>query len=233
MRFHTIVALLTLVGCVHLSRPVPVDPGVNFAAHVEHDKIVLDRVPGGQDGEVKAARRFQLTGSPAFLVVTNGKTVAEIALTAPATVELRRTEGGGTPARGGIEPSWEDNSVRLTLRTSGDTFRSDLFGRSGGGTGPEVLSRRAQTIIDVRGTYRAVLRDAKGSDVGWLRVKVSPYAESPRIYDGVVPAEVGPALAAATALALNSEIDWIEAHTIDVYRGESGGPLRGSVPLGK
>jgi hypothetical protein len=32
---------------------------------------------------------------------------------------------------------------------------------------------------------------------------------------------------------LQSEIDWIENHTIDVYRGSTGGPLRASVPLGK
>ena len=96
-----------------------------------------------------------------------------------------------------------------------------------------MLSRNAQTVLDVRGTYRAALRDAKGGETGWLRVKVTPYAESPRIYDGVLPAEVGPGLAAATAVALGSEIDWIENHALNVYRGTSGGPLRESVPMGR
>jgi hypothetical protein len=234
MRFLTTIALLALVGCIHLSRQVPIDPAVNFAAHAEHDQIVLDRVPGGQNGVVKAARRFQLTGSPTFVVITNGQTVAKLALTAPATVQVRRTDGASAPALGGIEPSWEDNAVRLTFRSSGDTtYRSDLFQRTEAGTGPQLLTRTAQTVIDVRGTYRTTLRDAKGGDAGWLRVKVSPYAESPRIYDGVLPTDVGPGLAAATAVALNSEIDWIENHTLDVYRGQSGGPLRESVPLGR
>jgi hypothetical protein len=57
--------------------------------------------------------------------------------------------------------------------------------------------------------------------------------ESPRIYDGVLPSDVGPGVAAATAVALSSEIDWIESHTFDVYRGTGGGPLQESVPLGR
>src|SRR6185436_18193648 len=109
--------------------------------------------------------------------------------------------------------------------------RSDVFQRQGVGGGPPVLTRTAQTILDVRGRYRAALRDGKGGEVGWLRVKVTPYAESLRIYDAVLPAEVSPGFAAAAAVALNSEIDWIESHTLDVYRGNSGGPLRESVPL--
>ena len=86
-------------------------------------------------------------------------------------------------------------------------------------------------MIDVRGTYQAALRDAKGAPVGWLRVRVGPYLPAPRIFEGVVPAAVDPALSAAAAVALDAEIDWIEAHALDVYRGDGGGGLERSVPL--
>jgi hypothetical protein len=54
-----------------------------------------------------------------------------------------------------------------------------------------------------------------------------------RLYDGLLPAAVGPGLAAAAAVALGSELDWIEDHALDVYRGSSGGPVRESIPLGR
>jgi hypothetical protein len=234
MRILTTLALLVLPGCVRMSRPVSIDPDVNFAAHVEHDQIVLDRVPGGHGGVVEVPGWFHWGTSPSFVVTSDGQTVADLSLTAPATVQVRSGGGAGAPVLGAVEPSWEDNAIRLTLRPSGDAIlRSDLFARTVTGGGPPVLSRNAQSVIDVRGTYRAALRDAKGGETGWLRVKVTPYAESPRIYDGVLPADVGPGLAAATAVALGSEIDWIEGHTLDVYRGTSGGPLRESVPMGR
>ena len=235
MRIHVSLALLTLLGCgqLQLSRPVEIDPDVNFAAHVEHDHIMLDRLPGVHGGVVEAPGWFHLGTTPSFVVLSEGVKVADLSLTAPATVQVRSAGGAGAPMLGEVEPSWEDNAIRLTLRSSGDVLKSDLFARSVTGGGPSVLSRNAQTVLDVRGTYRAALRNAKGGETGWLRVKVSPYAESPRIYDGVLPAEVGPGLAAATAVALGSEIDWIEGHTLNVYRGTSGGPLRESVPMGR
>ena len=134
---------------------------------------------------------------------------------------------------GSVEPSWEDNAIRLTLRSGDVVYRSDLFARTVVGGGPPQLSRTAQTVLEVRGTYRAALRDAKGAEKGWLRVKITSYSQAARIYDGVVPPELGPGVAAAVAVALDSEIDWIESHAIDVYRGAEGGPLRESVPLGR
>jgi len=235
MRIPASLALLTLLGCgrLQLSRSVEIDPDVNFAAHVEHDHIMLDRLPGLHGGVVEAPGWFHWGTTSSFVVLSEGKKVADLSLTAPATVQVRGGGGSGAPMLGEIEPSWEDNAIRLTLRSSGDVLRSDLFERTVTGGGPPALSRNAQTVLDVRGTYRAALRDAKGGETGWLRVKVTPYAESPRIYDGVLPAEVGPGLAAATAVALGSEIDWIENHALNVYRGTSGGPLRESVPMGR
>ena len=71
-------------------------------------------------------------------------------------------------------------------------------------------------------------------EAGWLRVRVTPYAESPRIYDGVLPHDLAPGVAAAFAVALSSEIDWIESHALDVNRGKgTSGPLEQSVPMGR
>jgi hypothetical protein len=36
----------------------------------------------------------------------------------------------------------------------------------------------------------------------------------------VLPEAVAPGLAAAAALALDTEIDWIESHSLDAYRGD-------------
>src|SRR3989442_11157246 len=127
MRVPTTLALLALLGCVRLSRPVPIDPGVNFAAHVQRDEIVLDRVPGGHGGRVDVPGWFHW-GEPSFVVTANGQTVADLALTAPATVQVRTRGGVDAPVLAAVEPSWEDNAIRLTLHSSRDAvLRSDVF----------------------------------------------------------------------------------------------------------
>ena len=65
-----------------------------------------------------------------------------------------------------------------------------------------------------------------------LRVRISPYQTAPRIYEAALPTTIPPPLAAATAAALDAEVDWIESHATNVYRGTGDGPLERSVPLG-
>jgi hypothetical protein len=81
------------------------------------------------------------------------------------------------------------------------------------------LSRLAETILDVGGMYQAVLRDPDGTSLGWLRVRVNPSGTPVRSYEGFLPALVTPGLAAAATWALDVEVDWIENHSLDVYRG--------------
>jgi len=235
LRSCLVLAAPLLLGC-RLSHQVPIEPGVNFAAHAEHARLVIDRLPGGGAGEVTPPGWFHWPGSasPTLVLTEKNGSVTGLWLTAPATVEARAGTSGTAPRAGLVEPSWEDNAIRLTLRTAAeDKIQTDVFARQATGGGPLALSRVAQSILDVRGVYRAALRDAKGAEAGWLRVRISPYQESMRIYDGLLPAAVGPALAAAAAVALASEIDWIEDHALDVYRGSSGGPVRESIPLGR
>jgi len=231
-----LVALLASSGCRLASRPtVPIETGVNFAAHREHARIVIDRLPDGAGGVVEPPGWFRWGGAPTFVLTRDGQTTAGLWLTAPATVQVRSARSPTAPIVAAVDPSWDDNAIWLTLRPAdGAPLRTSTFERTVTGGGPPVLSRIAQTSIDVRGTYRAVVRNAQGGEVGWLRVKISPYQESPRIYDGVLPSDVAPGAAAAIAVALCSEIDWIETHTLDVNRGTgTTGPLQQSVPMGR
>ncbi len=121
---------------------------------------------------------------------------------------------------GAVEPSWENNAIRLALKPAGHpALRTDRFGREDIGGGMTVLGRTAQLSIEVPGVYRATLRDSDGRVVGWLRVSIGLHQPSPEMYEAVLPPDVDEGLAAASAVALSSEIDWIEDHTYDVYGG--------------
>ena len=220
---------LTL-GCVALHRPVPVDPEATFAAHQEHTGLVIDRLARGRSGELRPPGWFRRPGAPSFVLVADGERIAAFW---PDTerVVVRGTASREAPVVGEVTSSWDQGAIRLALQPAGGpAFRSDPFAREGAGTGTATLTRTAQTVIDVRGTYRATLRDSSGKAVGWLRTRITPYQEASRIFDGVLPAAIQPELAVAAATALNTEIDWIEDHALNVYRGTSGGPLERSIP---
>ena len=237
MRLHVLVASgLAISGCHLISPPeIPIESGVTFAAHAAHGKIVIDRMPEGSRGEVVPAGLFHWGGAPTFVVKRDDQPVDDIWLTSTATVEVAPHTAGGDVARSRIVPAWDENTVRFTVnRPNLPVLHTDVFARTTSGGGPGALSRTAQTSIDVRGTYRAPLRDPGGGEIGWLRVRISPYQEAPRIYDGVFPADFGTGLAAGMVVALSSEIDWIQAHTLDIYRGNSiDGPPQQSVPMGR
>lgn len=193
--------------------------GATFAAHQVHNGFRIDRLPGGGTGVVESARWINWPGSPQFRVRAEEAPLGDLWLIAPAHVEVR--ERGVPRPTGEVEPAWDDGAIRLTLRpASGAPLRSGLFQRIGG-SGYSVLSRNAQTLLDVHGTYRADILDANNRRVGWWEVHIAEPFE-PRLFEGVVPG-VSPAMEAGVTLALNSEIDWIEDHTLDVYRGTSSG----------
>src|SRR5207253_8087391 len=43
---RTVLVLVAAVGCAFHPPHVPVDPDVTFAAHEEHGRVVVDRLPG-------------------------------------------------------------------------------------------------------------------------------------------------------------------------------------------
>ncbi len=222
--FKVRLLLLTLlIGCGPVALPASeLDPGATFAAHQVHNGFFIDRLRGGGTGIVEPARWISWPGSPQFRVRTEAATLGDLWLVAPARVEVR--ESAPPRTAGNVEPAWDNGAIRLTLRpATGGLLRSGLFERIGG-SGYSVLSRNAQTLLDVRGTYRAEILDANDRRVGWWGVHIAEPFE-PRLFEGVVPG-VSLAMEAGVTLALNSEIDWIEDHTLDVYRGTSSGRLR-------
>jgi hypothetical protein len=216
--------LLAISGCLRPPTPFPVAADVNFAAHAESRRLVLDRTRAGSTGIAVPPQLFRRAGAATFVVKLGKDEVAWIWVTGPDGAVVRRTPSADAPLTGEVRSTWDDNAIRLTLHTSdGTVFASDVFVREGGGTGPDRLSRNAQTVLDARGSFRAELRDAAGGSAGWLRVRVSPYQRAPRIYDDVFPPAIDDPLATAAALVLDAEVSWIEDHALDVYRGAPGG----------
>ena len=54
------------------------------------------------------------------------------------------------------------------------------------------------------------------------RLRIGPYEQAARIYEAALPAGVDDRLGVAAVLSLAREIDWIEAHTTNVYENDNG-----------
>jgi hypothetical protein len=137
---------------------------------------------------------------------------------------LMSQDGGdrrsSTTGQGAVDAYWEHGAIRLAFKSAdGSVVRSDVFERIDGRRTTPVLGPPAETNLDVRGVYRAELRDTGGVSVGWLRVTVSPFDVAPRVYDGSVPASVSAQMLTAALARLDAEVDWIEAHAADVNLG--------------
>jgi hypothetical protein len=214
-----VCALAWATSCLHPSTALPpeqIDPGATFVAHSVHAGFAIDRFEARSAALDAAGWRG---AGPTFLLRADGRTLAALALSAPASVEVRPASGASIVAT--IEPSWEDQAIRLAVHTpDGVVLRTSTFDHVGGTAGASVLARSAATTVDLRGVFRAELRDGAGAPAGWFQVTLaSPGA--PPIFEGALPSDarlVGPAL----VIALGSEIDWIQDHAIDVYRGSDG-----------
>jgi hypothetical protein len=230
VRFLLVVVLVA--ACALHSQPVSVDPGATFAAHREHGGIAIDRLERGKSGRLEPPSWFRWGGKPSFLLESDGQTLAALWL-AGSDVTVRSAPADTAAAIGRVRPDWDHGAIRLSLEPhEGDAFRTDILSRTQAGVGLSTLSRAEQTTLDVRGVYEAQVRDRRGVAVGWLRTRISPYQAAPRIYEAALPTGVPPALAAATAAALDAEIDWIENHSVNVYRGADGDSLGHSIPIG-
>jgi hypothetical protein len=223
-RRSRLLALLALVAVPAACRtvfrpPPPVDPEATFAAHRSGVELVIDRLGADRTGVLRPPGRVRLPGAPAFVLLSGGESVAWFWLDGPARVVARRERAGGGPPLAEVRPSWDDGAIRLTLLPQeGPALNTDTFAREGGGVGPARLSRNARLDIDLRGTFRATVRDAKGNPVGWLRVRTTRSGPVAAAYEGVLPPEYASEVAAAAAVALDAEISWIERQTVDVHR---------------
>lgn len=210
---------LILPGCA-TRVVVPVDPKVDFAAHVEHRGLVVDRGLGGEPAVLEPARTLPFSSGPTFLLQAHDETLAALWVKDPAHVTVRQTPDPAAPVIGRVEAHWNAGAINLTLRPGdGPELHTGLFERTDGPGIPSVLRWNANTVLDVRGMYEADLFDTSGARVGWLRVRISPYLGAGRIYDGVLPPSLPESLATAAFELVDSDVDYIEDHAVDVYQG--------------
>ena len=214
MRLLTICAAIVLAaGCVRYdTQPLPpFDPAATFVAHSVNGGLAIDRIAGGPKGSVQGR-------DAGLFVVTAGDTpIAVIRITSIATI-VGRTQGGeDAPPTLWVTPSWTPEGIRLAVTSPTGTLHTTSFVRIDARSGLQTLSRMGQATLDVRGEFRAEVLDAGGTRRGWFTVRV-PGPDESRLFSSDMPgaaAAVGPAM----ALALVSELDWIDDHLIDVYRG--------------
>jgi len=195
-----------------------VEPGVTFAAHEEHDGLVIDKMEGGEPAFLGPHGWFRRPGSPTYILHVRDSGDVALWVVSPGAIVTRSWPAEGSTSEH-VEPKWENNSIRLRLYpAAGDPLETDVFARVGPQNGASMLSRLDVLSIDLRGTYQAALRGPDGLAVGWLRVSVGTDDRGHVVYAGVLPRAVDETLAAATAVALSTEIDWIEQHVHGVSR---------------
>jgi hypothetical protein len=213
-----VLATALAVACVRFEPPLRaswIDDDATFVAHSEHGGLAIDRSTAARMTRVEARGRGGR--APTFVVRVGDAAIGGLWLGGPAAVTARAGLTDAARITLVIRPEWVEQAIRLSIEANAGRLHTGVFSRVDvrAGTGP--LDRTAQTNLDVRGVYRATVFDDGGVAVGWFEVR-APSPDEPRVFQGRLPPEpalVGPAL----AVALASELDWIDAHTIDVYRG--------------
>jgi hypothetical protein len=209
-------------GCVVAANPIPAEPGVTFAAHTVHGGLVVDHMQNGDTGMAQPEGGLSSLTHPEYDVHFNGAN-GDRRLVGTGPIVIHRGTSDEGPVSGRVEPSWDDQAIRLTLRpTNGPPLKTDVFSRTDAAAGMDEITRTANTSLDLRGSYQATLRDPEGRDVGWLRVEVSPRGATMTKVEGVLPPTVGEGMAVAAAETLREEVDWISQHV----RGISQPPER-------
>ncbi len=231
LQFMILASLAAVGASACRVRTITPEADATFAMHQESRDFVIDRAASVASADVVPAKWLRGPGQPMWALRRDGRTLAAYWIDGDAGTTARAGPTRSDDALGAVRPSWDDNAIRLAIEPrDGDPVRSDLFGRTVGG-GPDALRRSAQTILDVRGRYRAALRDASGAEVGWIGLRIGPYEQAARIYEAALPTAIDERLAIAAVLALATEIDWIESHALNVYQGDQAGPLIESYPL--
>jgi hypothetical protein len=219
------LVLSFLAGCSAMGlAPPEIDSQATFAAYRTSEGLTIARIEGGKTGTIDALGWSGLV--PTYRVDVGGVSVGELRVPSTAHVEARSTDPPDRRSHGEVVPDWDDGAIRLTIRSgTGDTLRTRTFHRVGTSAGLSLLTRNMLSGLDMRGTYRSDLRGPGDSVVGWLQVHIwEPSGQ--RVFEGKFPQGFPVVDAAAAALALDSEVDWIRRYAIDTSRGNAGGMAR-------
>jgi hypothetical protein len=212
-------ALVAASGCAAARSRAAVPPDATFAARQTRDGLTIDRTTNGGAAAVVPPGWLHLPGEPTFVLRDRTGERAAFWVAEPGRVLVRGGRTEDAPLLGRVVPSWEDGAIRLHIEPAhGPTVLTDVFARTDGGAAPAALSRLARSSAAARGTYRATLRREDGTPVGWLEVRVGVRQSTLATVDGALPPTLDEPMAAATAVALASEIDWIDAHVRGVSR---------------
>jgi len=207
-------------GCTPRVHAIPVDRDVDYAAHMEHQGLVVDEMPGASPAILVPAGWQTGPRGPRFLLQAHDKTMAALWFPRAGQMIVRKTADPASPLLGEVDANWNQGAIQLTFKPAdGPEFKTGEFERIDGRVVTAALSSHVQTVLDVRGVYRAELRDANGASAGWLRVQISPHQAASRIYDGEVPPELNGPLTTAAIAMVDSDVDYIEDHALDVYVG--------------
>jgi len=209
-----LAALALAAGaCATRHVSLPADPGVTLAAHRDADGFVIDRLPDGATGLLVPPGRFHAGNAPDLTLEVRGEPRAALWMIGASRVLVREGPSTTTPRVGEVLSTWDGRAIRLTLYgRDGAPLRTDVFARADDGRGAPALAREEPGAIDLSGTYRAAIRDAHDTSVGWMRVQIRPAERASRIYDAVFPTAVDGALATGAAVALDAEVGWLEDH---------------------
>jgi len=198
-----------IVGCGIATAALPAS-AATFSARETSRGLLIDR-GGGATGKLVSYGWFRRPGEPTFVYREGGKTIAGIWEGSPDAAVVRSGTSDSAPVVGRIVPAWKDGKLSLTIEPAGGAaVQTTVFQRASGGG---ALDRGASTREALEGSYRAALQ-AGGKDAGWLSVDINP--EGGARFSGDLPASIPPALAAATAAAVEDEVNYIYGNVIDV-----------------
>ncbi len=212
-------------GCVVAAKPIPVPPGLTFAAHTVHGGLVVDRMQNGDTGVAEPEGGWSSLTNPEFDVHFNGAN-GDRRLVGTGPIVIHRGTSDEGPVSGRVEPSWDDQAIRLTLRpANGPPLTSDVFTRIDGGAGMEELTRTRST----RSTCEEPTRRRCGIPRDGRRLASHPRRPWSPTYgdrEGVLPPTIGEGMAVAAAETLGTEVDWIGNNVRGTRARPNGAPER-------
>jgi hypothetical protein len=206
-------AVGAVIACAFATAGAPVASAETFSARETHRGLVVDRA-GAPMGSLVPNGFLRRPGDPTLVYREGGVAIAGVWESGPDAALVRSGTTEKAPIIGRIVPAWNDDQLRLTIEPAGGaTVQTSVFERASGG-GTTALDRGTSTRAALQGTYRATVTSTGGADAGWLSVDVDP--EGATRFVGDLPRGVPPALAAAAAEAVESEVDFIYGSVGDV-----------------